>query len=104
MSKLCKITGKKPLVGNNVSKSLNRTKRRQFPNLQTKRIFIPELGKKVKIKLTANAIKTIDKFVVMKCDTHEVVIGSTKLFGRNKNQISEDDPLFGPKLMGNDVD
>jgi large subunit ribosomal protein L28 len=62
MSKLCKITGKKPLVGNNVSKSLNRTKRRQFPNLQTKRIFIPELGKKVKIKLTANAIKTIDKY------------------------------------------
>ena len=62
MSKLCKTTGKKPLVGNNVSKSLNRTKRRQFPNLQTKRIFIPELGKKVKIKLTANAIKTIDKY------------------------------------------
>ena len=62
MSKLCKITGKKPLVGNNVSKALNRTKRRQFPNLQTKRVFVPELGKNIKLKLSAKAIKTIDKY------------------------------------------
>ena len=65
MSKICKITGKKPLVGNNVSKALNRTKRRQFPNLQTKRVFVPELGRKIKLKLTANAIKTIDRYGLM---------------------------------------
>ena len=65
MSKICKITGKKPLVGNNVSKALNRTKRRQFPNLQTKRVFVPELGKKIKLKLTTNAIKTIDRYGLM---------------------------------------
>ena len=43
MSRLCKITGKRPLVGNNVSKSHRKTKSRQLPNLQTKKIFVPEL-------------------------------------------------------------
>ena len=62
MARVCKITGKRPLVGNNVSKSLSRTKRRQYPNLQSKRIFVPELGKKIKIKLSVNALKTIDKY------------------------------------------
>ena len=61
MSRVCKITGKKPLAGNNVSKSHRRTKRKQFPNLQTKKIFIPELGKSVQLKLSVSALKTIDK-------------------------------------------
>ena len=61
MSKFCAITGKRPLVGNNVSKSNVRTKRRQLPNLQLKRIYIPELDKTVRIKLSVSAIKTIDK-------------------------------------------
>ena len=62
MSKICKITGKRPLVANNVSKANNKTKRRQFPNLQKKSIFIPELGKSVRIKLSVNALKSIDKY------------------------------------------
>ena len=61
MSRTCQITGKKPLVGNRVSKSNIKTKRKQFPNLQTKNIFIPELDRKIKIKLSTNALKTIDK-------------------------------------------
>ena len=61
MSKFCSITGKRPLVGNNVSKSNIKTKRRQFPNLQTKKIYIPELDRTVKIKLSVSALKTIDK-------------------------------------------
>jgi len=61
MSKVCKITGKRPLVANNVSKSNNKTKRRQLPNLQKKKIFIPELGKSVRIKVSTNALKSIDK-------------------------------------------
>ena len=61
MSKICKITGKRPLVANNVSKANNKTKRRQLPNLQNKRIFVPELGKTVKIKVSTNALKSIDK-------------------------------------------
>ena len=61
MSKVCKITNKRPLVGNNVSKSHIKTKRRQIPNLQTKKIYIPELNKTIKVKLSVSALKTIDK-------------------------------------------
>tara|TARA_Y100000590_G_scaffold250923_2_gene281823 strand:- start:790 stop:1029 length:240 start_codon:yes stop_codon:yes gene_type:complete len=61
MSKVCQISGKRPLVGNNVSKSNIKTKRRQLPNLQVKNIYVPELGRKVKIKLAASALKAIDK-------------------------------------------
>ena len=61
MSKICSITGKRPLVGNNVSKSNIKTKRRQLPNLQSKKIYIPELNKTVKIKVSVSAIKSIDK-------------------------------------------
>tara|TARA_Y100001970_G_scaffold54652_1_gene69335 strand:- start:426 stop:665 length:240 start_codon:yes stop_codon:yes gene_type:complete len=61
MSRICKITGKKPRVANNVSKAHNKTKRRQYPNLQSKRVFIPETGRTVKIKLSTKAIKTLDR-------------------------------------------
>ena len=61
MSNICSITGKKPLVGNKVSKSNIKTKTRQLPNLQTKKIYVPELNKTVKIKLSVSAIKSIDK-------------------------------------------
>ena len=62
MSKICKITGKKPRVANNVSKAHNKTKRKQYPNLQSKRVFIPERGQYVKLKISTKAIKTIDKY------------------------------------------
>ena len=50
------------MVGNNVSKSHRRTKRRQFPNLQTKKIFVPELNKFIQVKVSTTALKTIDKY------------------------------------------
>ena len=62
MSRICKITGKRPRVANNVSKANNKTKRRQFPNLQSKKVFIPELGKNIRLKLSVKGIKTIDKY------------------------------------------
>ena len=62
MSRICKITGKRPRTGNNVSKANNKTKRKQYPNIQKKRIFIPELERSVTLKLSVNAIKTIDKY------------------------------------------
>ena len=62
MARTCNITGKRPLVGNNVSKSHRKTKTKQFPNLQTKKIFVPELGKSIQIKLSTKAMKTIDKY------------------------------------------
>ena len=62
MAKICKITGKRPRVANNVSKANNKTKRRQYPNLQFKKVFVPELGKSIRLKLSTKAIKTIDKY------------------------------------------
>ena len=61
MSKTCEITGKKVMFGNNVSKSLNRTKRRFNVNLIKKRFFIPEENKWVTLKVSASALKTINK-------------------------------------------
>ena len=62
MSRICKITGKRPRVGNNVSKAHNKTKRRQYPNLQNKKVFVPETGKHVRLRISTKAIKTIDKY------------------------------------------
>lgn len=61
MSRVCQITGKRPRVGNKVSHANNKTKRRFYPNLQKKRFFIPEEGKWITLKLSAKAIKTINK-------------------------------------------
>jgi len=55
------ITGKKPLVGNNVSHANNKVKRRQNPNLQWKQIFVPELGRNVRIRVSTRALRTISK-------------------------------------------
>lgn len=60
MSRRCKLTGKGPLVGNNVSHAHNKTKRRQLPNLQSKKIFVPELGRTVKVRISVAAMRTID--------------------------------------------
>ena len=49
------------MTGNNVSHAHNKTKRRQYPNLQTKRIYVEELGKFVKIRLSVRALKTVTR-------------------------------------------
>jgi len=49
------------MAGNNVSHAKNRTKRKFYPNLQTKKFFVPETGEIVILKVSANAIRTIDK-------------------------------------------
>jgi len=61
MAKVCQLTGKRPATGNNVSHSNRKTRRRFLPNLQSKRFFIPETGETVRLKLSTNAIKTINK-------------------------------------------
>ena len=61
MSRKCKLTGKGPLRGNKVSKANNKTNRFQYPNLQKKALFIPELNKSVRIKLSVKALKIVDK-------------------------------------------
>ena len=64
MSKVCQLTGKRPITGNNVSHSKRRTKRRFIPNLQKKRFFIPEKDKWVTLKVSTSAIRTINKLGV----------------------------------------
>lgn len=61
MARKCDITGKKPLVGNNVSHANNRTKRRQYPNIQFKKIFVPELNQYVRVKLSTKALKSVTR-------------------------------------------
>ena len=61
MSRICELTGKKAMVGNNVSKSLNRTKRKFNTNLLKKRFYIPEEDKWITLKVSAAALKTINK-------------------------------------------
>ncbi len=61
MSKVCQLTGKRPITGNNVSHSNRKTKRRFLPNLQKKRFYIPELDKWVTLKVSTSAMRTINK-------------------------------------------
>ena len=61
MSKMCDLTGKMRQIGNRVSHSNIKTKTKNFANLQMKKIFDPETGKFYRLKLSASAIKTLDK-------------------------------------------
>lgn len=61
MSKVCQITGKKALVGNNVSHAMNKTKRRFEVNLIKKRFYLSDQEKWITLKLSTSALKTINK-------------------------------------------
>ena len=67
MSRICQITGKKVMVGNNVSHSKRRTKRKFYPNLITKKFYIPEEDKWITLKLATSALKTINKKGISAC-------------------------------------
>lgn len=61
MSRVCELTGKKAMVGNNVSHALNRTKRKFDVNLIKKRFYIPEEDKWITLKVSTSALKNINK-------------------------------------------
>jgi len=61
MARRCELTGVGPMTGNNVSHANNKTRRRFLPNLQKKRIWLPEEKRWITIKATARALKTLDK-------------------------------------------
>jgi large subunit ribosomal protein L28 len=61
MARVCQVTGKKPITGNKVSHSNIKTKRRFLPNLQTKRYFFAEEDRWVVLKVSSEAIRTINK-------------------------------------------
>ena len=61
MSKVCQVTGKRPISGNNVSHSNHRTKRKFCPNLQKKKFYIPEEDRWITLKVSTAGMRTINK-------------------------------------------
>ena len=77
MSKICQISGKRVMFGNNVSKAVNKTRRRFDINLVKKRFFIPDQNKWVTLKVTTSVLKTINKK------------GISEVLRKNKNLIKD---------------
>jgi large subunit ribosomal protein L28 len=61
MSRVCQVTGKRPLVGNNVSHANNKTKRRFLPNLQHHRFWVESENRWVRLRVSTKAMRIIDK-------------------------------------------
>ena len=61
MSRVCQVTGKRPRSGNKVSHAHNKTKRKFYPNLHKKRFYIPEEDKWITLKVSSQALRTINK-------------------------------------------
>lgn len=61
MSRMCQVTGKRLMVGNNVSHSKKRTKRKFYPNLFDKKFFLPEENRWIKLRVSAQGIRLITK-------------------------------------------
>jgi large subunit ribosomal protein L28 len=73
MAKKCPVTGKGPLVGNNVSHANNKTKRRFLPNLQSKRFWLEDQKRFVRLRVTTRGMRIIDKHGI------EAVLADIKL-------------------------
>jgi large subunit ribosomal protein L28 len=67
MSRICQLTGKSVMVGNNVSHSNRKTKRRFLPNLVTKKFYVPEENSFITLKVSTSAIRTINKKGISAC-------------------------------------
>ena len=61
MAQVCQITGKRPMVGNNVSHANNKTKRRFLPNLQYRRFFVESENRWIRLRITSAGLRIIDK-------------------------------------------
>ena len=61
MARVCQVTGKRPISGNNVSHANNKTKRRFLPNLHSHRFWVESEERFVKLRVSANGMRTIDK-------------------------------------------
>ena len=61
MARVCQVTGKTPMMGNNVSHAHNKTRRRFMPNLQRRRFWVESENRWVSLRLTNSALRTIDK-------------------------------------------
>ena len=76
MSRICDLTGKAAMTGNNVSNSNRKTKRRFYPNLKLKKFYIPEEDKWITLKVSTSAVKTISKNGITACINKFVKTGS----------------------------
>ncbi|AQS51068.1 MAG TPA: 50S ribosomal protein L28 [Paenalcaligenes hominis] len=61
MARVCRVTGKGPMVGNNVSHANNKTKRRFLPNLQSRRFWVESENRWVRLRVSTQALRLIDK-------------------------------------------
>lgn len=61
MARVCQVTGKKPMSGNNVSHAQNKTKRRFLPNLQNRKFWVESENRWVSLRISNAALRTIDK-------------------------------------------
>ena len=75
MSRVCEVTGKKPMFGNNVSHAKNKTKRRFNINLQRKKFWLPDENRYVTLRVSTSGMKIIDKKGIKK------VVADLKLKG-----------------------
>lgn len=66
MSRVCQVTGKRPMSGNNVSHAKNRTRRRFEPNLHTHRFWVEGEKRFVKLRVSTKGLRTIDKYGIEK--------------------------------------
>lgn len=66
MSRVCQVTGKRPMTGNRVSHANNKTKRRFLPNIQSHRFWVEEENRFVSLKLSTKGMRIIDKLGIKK--------------------------------------
>ena len=67
MARVCQLTGKRVMSGNNVSHAMNRTRRKFYPNLITKKFYIPEEDSYITLKISASALRTVNKNGISAC-------------------------------------
>ena len=77
MARVCQVTGKAPMVGNNVSHANNKTKRRFMPNLQRRRFWVESENRWVKMRLSSAGLRLIDKKGI------DVVLAEMRARGEN---------------------
>ncbi|HEX7365801.1 MAG TPA: 50S ribosomal protein L28 [Pelobium sp.] len=76
MSRICDLTGKATMVGNRVSHSNVKSKRKFYPNLQMKRFYLPEEDRWITLKVSTSAIKTINKIGITEAISRFILKGS----------------------------
>lgn len=72
MAKICLVTGKKTIVGNKISNSNKKTKRKFYPNLQKHKFWLPDRNIFIKLRVTAKALRTIDKIGITNILTKKI--------------------------------